>query len=139
MEAVATAPRISVALLKLIAVLGTVLVVVPVALVLGGFVLQQFHAPVNAESLNVSVGVAAGSAFVGDGIGECVRRGDEAWRCEVSDQGGSGSYIYAVTTKPDSSCWNATLASNLGESQPPRALSSCVSRFEEGWWGVLID
>ncbi|MBJ7459118.1 MAG: hypothetical protein JHD02_08025 [Thermoleophilaceae bacterium] len=129
--------RTPVVLLKVIAVLGTILVVVPIALVLFGLVVQQFHAPVTAESLNVSVGVAAGSAFVGDGFGECERRSDRTWQCEVSDQSGSGSYVYLVTTESDSSCWTALLGDDLGESPPRRSLSSCVGRFEEGWWGVL--
>lgn len=139
MEAAATAPRISVVLLKIIAVVGTFLVAVPVALVLGGLVVQQFHAPLNAESLHVSVGVAANSAFVGDGLGECVDRGGATWECNVVDQAGSGSYDYAVTVKPDSTCWNATLVFNGGEVKPPGTLSSCVRHFDEGWWGVLMD
>jgi hypothetical protein len=138
MEAAALTPRTGIVFLKVIAALGTILVVLPFVLLLGGYITRQFHAPVNADSLHVSVGVAAGSSFVGDGMGECLQRSDSTWRCEVGDQGGSGSHTYAVITDPDSSCWTATLAVDGGEADPPRTLSSCVRHFEEGWWGVLI-
>ena len=122
---------------RIFGVVVAALLVLILLLVLFSFTAQKIHAPVTAKSLNESVGYEAGSIFAGDGLYKCRKARDGSWRCEVSDQGGSGSYLYKVRVEPDSSCWQATLVSDYGETAAPKNLQSCVNVFQGGWAGVI--
>ncbi len=109
-----------------------------VLMVVGGLVLQQFHAPVTNASLARSVAVEAESAFLDSELNACSQRENGNWVCDVGDQGGSGSYIYDVSIDRNSSCWDAALQADGGETPGEERLSGCVNHFEGGWWGLLF-
>lgn len=109
---------------------------VPLLLGLVSIAIQQFHAPVTSSRLARSVAVGADSAFLKNN--ECNRRNSDTWTCLVSDQGGSGNYVYSVDVRPGSSCWVARLIQDVGEVEPKRTIAGCVNRFEGGWFGLVF-
>jgi len=127
-----------VGLFLLIAGLTAFVVVFAVAALLGGLVVQQFHAPLTDRSLARSVAVEAESAFVDSEVNECKPKGSLSWICDVSDRSGSGSYVYRVTRVGPSSCWNAVLKTDGGETPGKQRMNGCVNRFEGGWSRVIL-
>lgn len=90
------------------------------------------HGPVHGASLQRSVELAAGSSVLLESTRRGCRRlpATGAWRCSVSDAGGSGDVRYEVRVEPDSSCWSARLLDRGGEGPMPRTVDGCVHRWQ---------
>lgn len=122
-------------MITLLRVFGAVCALAVFLPLAGGFVVQQFHAPVTSRSLKASVEVEAGTAFH-DRAG-CRQRRSGVYRCDIGDEAGSGGYSWDVRVASDSSCWTAKLVADYGEGDPPKVLKGCVNHFERGWWGLI--
>lgn len=79
--------------------------------------------PLTANTLTNSVERESGSAGIG---GECSRRADEHWRCEITDGAGSGGASYEVTV--DGRCWRArrTSPGHFTETPMPARPDGCT-------------
>jgi hypothetical protein len=73
---------------------------------------------VTEKSLAYSVARKGGEVTL---LEPCRRRRDDAWRCSVSDDGGSSSTAYSV--RVDGRCWHARAQAS---AESPRRLSGCV-------------
>ncbi len=117
--------------LLLLLIPATVIVLAGLYALAARFVL---HGKVTDHSLHRSVGLATGSSvLLGGDPDACTPSRAGQWRCEVWDSGGSGTVVYAVRVRPDSSCWDARLDSPTGEPMP-RTVGGCVHRWQ---WTVF--
>ncbi len=62
----------------------------------------------------------------------------DRWKCDVVDASGSGAYLFEVTRRGNTSCWDAELLRDDGESPAPQQMSGCVNHFEGGWEGLIL-
>jgi hypothetical protein len=78
----------------------------------------------------------AGSPYFDE---RCVSRGDEGWRCDVADRGGSGSATYLVT-RHGRRCLTARRVSpnSATETPMPLTLRRCLHPLDllPGPWGI---
>jgi hypothetical protein len=120
-------------------VTGAALIIL-VVIWLTGIAFQQIHAPVNAESLHDSVGVATGAGIHDRDDGKCWKPGGESWTCEIIEYGGSSVHDYRVNVSPGSSCWRAQpIGPGVGDGFGPerKPISACVHHFEGGWSNAI--
>lgn len=121
-------------------VMGRILLVVVACVFAGAYwfgvyaIAARFvlHGPVTEASLTRSVYDAAPFGLLS--LPEC-DFDTEPTSCLVHDDSGGGVF-YDVKVRPDSSCWDATLALNASSevSEPPPTLSGCVRRWQ---WSIL--
>jgi hypothetical protein len=97
------------------------------------------HGPVSDGALAKAVereSESAGQTF--DSDERCREVRNSIWRCSVTDQEGSGGATYRVQLRPNSSCWDATLAADDSEGGMPESLAGCVYLWQWSLAGSLL-